>query len=120
MSANALSFSAKLMTKFSKSAVIHRSKVGNTKVSILRVESLLSFYALFFQWFERITNVVCKQNIIRDKDREAFRTLVESLVQMTTFISRFFLLLVELQFKVLKLGVLYHNFSKHSSNQGVD
>jgi hypothetical protein len=35
------------------------------------------------------------------KDREAFRTLVESLVQMTTFISRIFLKLVELQFKVL-------------------
>ena len=32
------------------------------------------------------------------KDREAFRTLVESLVQMTTFISRIFLKLVELQF----------------------
>ena len=35
------------------------------------------------------------------KDREAFRTLVESLVQMTTFISRIFLRLVEFQFKVL-------------------
>ena len=34
------------------------------------------------------------------KDREAFRTLVESLVQMTTFISRIFLKSVELQFKV--------------------
>ena len=34
------------------------------------------------------------------KDREAFRTLVESLVQMTTFISRIFLQLVELEFKV--------------------
>ena len=34
------------------------------------------------------------------KDREAFRTLVESLVQMTTFISRIFLKLVDLQFKV--------------------
>ena len=34
------------------------------------------------------------------KDREAYRTLVESLVQMTTFISRIFLKLVELQFKV--------------------
>ena len=34
------------------------------------------------------------------KDREAFRNLVESLVQMTTFISRIFLKLVELQFKV--------------------
>ena len=34
------------------------------------------------------------------KDREALRTLVESLVQMTTFISRIFLKLVELQFKV--------------------
>ena len=35
-----------------------------------------------------------------NKDREAFRTLVESLVQMTTFIPRIFLKLVELQFKV--------------------
>ena len=34
------------------------------------------------------------------KDREAFRTLVESLIQMTTSISRIFLKLVELQFKV--------------------
>ena len=34
------------------------------------------------------------------KYREAFRTLVESLVQMTTSISRIFLKLVELQFKV--------------------
>ena len=37
---------------------------------------------------------------VKGKDREAFRTLVESLVQMTTFISRIFLKLVELQFKV--------------------
>ena len=36
------------------------------------------------------------------KDREAFRTLVESLVQMTTFISRIFLKLVELQ-KLIRL-----------------
>ena len=35
-----------------------------------------------------------------DKDIEAFRTLVESLVQMTTFISRIFLKSVELQFEV--------------------
>ena len=34
------------------------------------------------------------------KDREAFKTLFESLVQMTTFISQIFLKLVELQFKV--------------------
>ena len=34
------------------------------------------------------------------KDREAFRTLVESVVQINTFISRIFLKLVELQFKV--------------------
>ena len=46
------------MTKFSKSAVIYRSKVSTTKVTILGVESLLSFCALFFLW--------CKeQNIIR-------------------------------------------------------
>ena len=38
--------------------------------------------------------------LFKGKDREAFRTLVESLVQMTTFISRIFLKLVELQFKV--------------------
>ena len=37
---------------------------------------------------------------LEGKDREAFRTLVKSLVQMTTFISRIFLKLVELQFKV--------------------
>mgnify|MGYP007086940506 FL=1 len=35
-----------------------------------------------------------------DKDGEAFRTLVESLIQMTTFISRIFLKSVELQFEV--------------------
>ena len=35
-----------------------------------------------------------------DKDIEAFRTLVESLIQMTTFISRIFLKSVELQFEV--------------------
>ena len=35
-----------------------------------------------------------------DKDIEAFRTLVESLIQMTTFISRIFLKSVEVQFKV--------------------
>ena len=35
-----------------------------------------------------------------NKDIEAFRTLVESLVQMTTFISRIFLKSVEVQFKV--------------------
>ena len=34
------------------------------------------------------------------KDREAFRTLVESVVQMTTFISRIFFKLAKLQFKV--------------------
>ena len=38
--------------------------------------------------------------LIWNKDREAFRTLVVSLVQMTSFISRIFLKLVELQFKV--------------------
>ena len=37
---------------------------------------------------------------VKGKDREALRTLVESLIQMTTFISRIFLKLVELQFKV--------------------
>ena len=35
-----------------------------------------------------------------DKDIEAFRTLVESLIQMTTFISRVLLKSVELQFEV--------------------
>ena len=39
---------------------------------------------------------------IEGKDREAFRTLVESLVQMTTFISRILLKLVELQ-KLIRL-----------------
>ena len=38
--------------------------------------------------------------VVPGKDREAFRTLVVSLVQMTTFISRIFFKLVELQFKV--------------------
>ena len=41
-------------------------------------------------------------NHIESKDREDFRTLVESLVQMTTFISRIFLKLVELQ-KLIRL-----------------
>ena len=44
------------------------------------------------------------------KDREAFRTLVESLVQMTTFDFTNF----------LEIGpFIYYNFSKNSSNQGV-
>ena len=38
------------------------------------------------------------QQAIQGKDREAFRTLVESLVQMTTFISQIFMKLVELKF----------------------
>ena len=54
------------------------------------------------------------------KDREAFRTLVESLVQMTTFISRIFLH-IEIDYAILlKLRVLYHKFSKNLSNQGID
>ena len=38
--------------------------------------------------------------LVTGKDREAFKTLVESLVQMTTFISRIFLKSVEVKFKV--------------------
>ena len=46
------------------------------------------------------------------KHKEAFRTLVESLVQMTTFISRIFLKLVELQFKVPSQRLDLTNFLK--------
>ena len=47
-------------------------------------------------------DTLCRElNMDTGKDREAFMTtLVESLAQMTTFISRNFFKLVELQFKV--------------------
>ena len=50
------------------------------------------FRSMFFQ-FLGVQNIWFK-------DWEAFRTLVESLVQMTTFISRIFFKLAKLQFKV--------------------
>ena len=56
---------------------------------------------------------------IEGKDREAFRPLGESVVQMTTFILRIFTH-IEIDSAILLLCVLYHNFSKNSSNQGVD
>ena len=52
-------------------------------------QNSLSKTNIFFSCFEG-----------RSKDREAFRTLDKSLVQMTTFISQIFLKLFELQFKV--------------------
>ena len=49
---------------------------------------------------DSIQNLTSASFEYQGKDREVFRTLVESVVQMTTFISRIFLKLVELQFKV--------------------
>ena len=49
-----------------------------------------------------VTKILPNPQAGQVKDREAFRTLVESLVQMTTFISRIFLKLVELQ-KLIRL-----------------
>ena len=46
------------------------------------------------------TAVAAEVKFVFYKDREDFRTLGESLVQMTTFISRIFFKLVELQFQV--------------------
>ena len=54
-------------------------------------------FTKFGPLWKRLGSNICR---IESKDREAFRTLVESVVQMTTFISQIFLKLVELQFKV--------------------
>ena len=79
---------------------------------ILTVLSGLVMIILFASEFRDYLQPQMKEELFVDtsrtgKDREAFRTLVESLVQMTTFISRIFLKLVELQ----KLTRLFcHNF----------
>ena len=88
------------------------SKQGPLSMSQAELDSLYKGHRSVFVNFCPV--------LVEFKDRKSFRTLVESLVQMTTFISQIFLKLIELQIKVLKLLVLYHKFSKNSSNQGVD
>ena len=82
------------------------------KISMAQWNGMNSFLNIkwtYFSWaqlhsylwlYENWRNVSWCDHKQKFKNREAFRTLVESLVQMTTFISRIFLKLVELQFKV--------------------
>ena len=68
------------------------SKQGPLSMSQAELDSLYKGHRSVFVNFCPV--------LVEFKDREAFRTLVESLVQMTPFISQIFLKLVELQFKV--------------------
>ena len=68
------------------------SKQGPLSMSQAELDSLYKGHRSVFVNFCPV--------LVEFKDIEVFRTLVESLVQMTTFISRIFLKLVEMQFKV--------------------
>ena len=83
-------------------------QVGDCDVTICKVsESIiqlrLDFTTVITRRFDSKFPHFCKSNTkfeLLYKDRKALRTLVESLVQMTSFISRIFLKLVELQIRL--------------------